>query len=317
MSNTRFTPRQLLAFVTVAHLKNFGRAGDQMNLSASAVSQLLGELESVIGFRLLDRTTRSVSLSAAGREFLPSANSVLSHMDLANSAANDIRNRAIGLVRIAAPMVIASTVLPWIIKAYTERHPKVVIRIRDATVDNFVDVVNRADADLAVGTDQAIGDGVVRTDLFKSPWVLWCSTRHSLARRRLISWAELNEYPLVVAGRDHERTLSLAYSGATKGQHITPVDIVDNISTAFGIVAAGLAVTIAPAYCGLLARALGLVMRPIVSPEVERQVCLYHSAYRPVSPAADGFREYLVKWFQGRDDFGMISQPDIKSPRKT
>lgn len=313
MAQARFTLRQLSAFVTVSITRNFGKAGDRLSLTASAVSQLVGELESAIGFRLFDRTTRSVSLSPAGREFLPSAKSVLKHMELAQAAAEDIRNRAAGIVRIAAPMILASTVLPAAIKAYTAKRPKVVVRIRDAVVDNLVDMVNNADVDLAVGPDQAVGNDVIRRDLFKSPWVLWCSASHPLAKRQAVSWAQLRRHPLVMAGRDYERTVSFTHSSATEDDRITPVDIVDNLSTAFGMAAAGLALTLAPAYVGLMARPLGLIMRPITQPEVIRRVCLYHSATRAVSPAAEGFLEHLIEWLGDRDDLGTNDAIDVAS----
>lgn len=302
MVSSRFTPRQLGAFVAVADVRNFGKAGERLSLSASAVSQLVSELESAIGFRLFDRTTRSVSLSPAGREFLPSAKGVLKNIELAQLTADDIRNRAAGVVRVAAPMIMASTALPAAIKAYAEDRPKVVIRIRDAAIDSLVDMVANAEVDLAIGSDQAIGDDVVRQMLFRSPWVLWCAPNHPLASSREVSWAQLRQQPLVVAGHDHERTIALTHAGVDKDDRITPVDIVDNISTAFGMAAAGLAATIAPTYVGLLARPFGLVMCSIVKPKVMRQVCLYHSANRVVSPAAEGFREHLIAWFGGRDD---------------
>ena len=295
MARARFTPRQLDAFVTVADVHNFGKAGERLSLSASAVSQLVGELESVIGFRLFDRTTRTVTLSPAGREFLSSAKSVLKHMELANAAADDIRNRSVGIVRVAAPLVVASTLLPAAIKAYLEIRPKVVIRIRDAAVDNLVAMVGNADVDLAIGSDQTVGDDVLREDLFTSPWVLWCTPDHRLAGRTAITWTELRSEPLVVAGHDYQRTVPLGRAPTGEGA-ITPVDIVDNISTAFGIAAEGLALTLAPAYVEVLARRFGLIMRPIMEPEVTRQVCLYHSATRSVSPAAQGFREHLLGW---------------------
>lgn len=81
-----------------------------------------------------------------------------------------------------------------------------------------------------------------------------------------------------------------------------PVDIVDNISTAFGMAAVGLAATIAPAYIGVMARSFGLAKCRIVKPQVTRQVCIYHSANRVVSPAAEGFLEHLIAWFKGSDD---------------
>lgn len=306
MSLAHFTPRQLAAFLAVTDVRNFGKAGERLNLSPSAVSQLIAELETAVGFRLFDRTTRSVSLSPAGREFLAPAKSVLKHMELAQAAAEDIRNRAAGVVRVAAPLVVASTILPAAIKAYAVDYPKVVIRIRDAAVDNLVDMVSRADVDLAIGPDQRVSEDVVRIGLFKSPWVLWCPATHPLAKRRAISWSDLRRQPLVAAGRDYERNVSLMNAGAAEDERISPLDVVDNISTALGMAAAGLALTLAPAYVGLLARPLGLVMRRIVKPEVMRQVCLYYASNRAASPAAEGFRERVVDWLSGKDKLGMV-----------
>ena len=304
MSFPRYTPRQLFAFVAVADTRSFAKAGDRLSLSTSAVSQLVSELESSVGFRLFHRTTRSVSLSPAGREFHPYAKSVLTHMDLAQAAADEIRNRAIGIVHVAAPLILASAILPAAVKAYTKCQPKVLVRIRDAQVENLVDMVSNAAVDLAVGPDQAVTEGVVRLELFKSPWVLWFAPTNPLAERDEVSWAELRQHPLVVAGRDYERTISLTHSHYHEHERITPVDIVDNISTAFGMAAEELGLVIAPAYVGLLGKRFGLVMRPIVQPEVMRQVCLYHSSSRTISPAAEGFRDHLISWLAGKDSLG-------------
>ncbi|BCL87879.1 LysR family transcriptional regulator [Ralstonia pseudosolanacearum] len=313
MSQARFTPRQLSAFLTVADVRSFAKAGERMSLSASAISQLVAELEAAVGFRLFDRTTRSVTLSPAGREFLAPARSVLKHIELAQSSADDIRNRAAGIVRVAAPLVVASTILPAAIKAYAKDHPKVVIRIRDAAVDDLINMVVNADVDLAIGPDQGVSEDVASVGLFQSPWVLWCARSHPLAKRREIAWADLRHQPLVAAGRDYERNVSLMRAGADEHERIAPMDVVDNISTALGMAAEGLALTLAPAYVGLLGRPLGLVMRHIVDPEVMRQVCLYHSASRTVSPAAEGFRDHLIDWLSGKDDLGMAARKVFSS----
>jgi len=304
MSFPRFTPRQLSAFIAVNDVGSFAKAAERLSLSTSAISQLISELESLIGFRLFDRTTRTVSLTPAGREFHSSAKNVLLHMELAQATADDIRNRAAGIVRVAAPLILASTILPAIVKAYAKSHPRVLVRIRDTPVEELIDTVNNAEADLAVGPDQPVTEGVTRLDLFRSPWVLWFAPSHPLVERSEISWAELREHPLVVAGRDYERTILLTHNEYHENDRITPVDIVENISTAFGMAAEELGLVIAPAYVGLLGRRFGLEMRPIVQPEVMRKVCLYHSLSRAVSPAAEGFRDHLIGWLAGKDNLG-------------
>jgi DNA-binding transcriptional LysR family regulator len=300
MALTRLTLRQFEAFVTVADVRGFASAGEQMGLSSSAVSQLIAEMESTIGFRVFDRSTRRVELSSAGRDFLASVQTALRHVHLAEAAAADVRNRASGVVRVGAPMVLASAVLPAIVRAFNAERPKVVVRIRDTPVDAMVDRVAAGDLDLAVGPDRPGLDHVIATPAFDSPWVLWCAPDHPLARRRALRWQDLRDVTLVAAGRDHERSVAQMHANAPEGTRIHPVDVVDNISTALGIAAQGLAATLAPAYVGVVAKPMGLVMRRVKDPEVIRQVCVYRSKARAIPPAADAFSEFLLAWMRDK-----------------
>lgn len=74
--------------------------------------QQVAGLEDVIGLRLFDRTTRRITLTRAGRDFLASAQTTLRHAQVAETAAADLRNRTAGLVRAGAPLVLAATALP-------------------------------------------------------------------------------------------------------------------------------------------------------------------------------------------------------------
>ena len=296
MSLTRYTLRQFEAFVTVAELLNFGASAERMGLTAQAVSQLVAELETLLGFRLFDRTTRRVELSSGGRDFLPSAKSVLHHLNGADSVADDVRNRAAGVVRIGAPLVLACAILPSAIRDFATERPKISVRIRDLPVDNLIDAVLTGDVDLAVGPDRPVSADVLSQPLFDSPWVLWCAPDHQLAKKRKVCWEDLRGHSLVAAGRDHEISVSLMHRNAPEGSRIMPVHVVDNISTAMGIASQGLAATLAPAYVGVMAQTFGLVMKRVVEPEVIRKVCLYQSKARQSTPAAEGFAMHLSNW---------------------
>lgn len=296
MPLTRFTLRQIEAFTAVNETRSFGTAAEQLGMTAQAVSQLVAELEALLGFRLFDRTTRRVDLSSAGRDFLGPAQTLLRHVRAAESAAADVRNRAAGVVRIGAPLVLASSALPAAIRHHQAAHPKVVVRVRDIAVDALVDAVAAGDVDLAIGPDRAVGAEVSRQLLFESQWVLWCAPSHALARRRVLRWVDLHGVALVAAGRDHERSVAQMHLSAPEGERVSPVDIVDNISTAFGIAAEGIAATLAPAYVGVMAERFGLVMRRVTAPEAVRTVCLYRPTARAGSPATDGFAEHLAQW---------------------
>jgi DNA-binding transcriptional LysR family regulator len=295
---SRITLRQYEACIAVADALGFAAAGERLGLTSSAVSQLVAELESALGFRLFDRTTRRVALSSAGREFIASARAVLRQASLAESAAADVRNRAAGVVRIGAPLTLAGFVLPAAVRDFGERHPKVVVRIHDLAVDALVDGVAAGDVDLAVGPDRVVESSVRREPAFSSPWVLWCSSGHALAGRRALQWDDLRNVALVAAGRDHERSVERMHANAPEGTRIDPVNVVDNVTTALGIAAQGLAATLAPAYVGVIARPLGLKMKRVLRPEVQRQVCLYWPVARSSAPAAQAFGEFLAGWLR-------------------
>ena len=299
MPLTRFTLRQIEAFIAVADAHSFTLAATRLGLTAQAVSQLIAELEALLGFRLFDRTTRKVALSSAGRDFLGSAATLLRHVHAADSAADDVRNRASGVVRVGAPLVLASTALPMAMRDYQLIQPKAVVRVRDLPVDHLVDRVAAGDVDLAIGPDRHTGDAVTALPLFDSAWVLWCAPGHPLAQhQRALRWAELAGVAIVSAGHDHELNVAQMHRDLPPGTRVTPVDVVDNTSTALGIAAQGLAVTLAPAYVGVMAKRFGLVMRRVVQPESVRKLCLYTPATRALSPAAEGFAEFLGGWLK-------------------
>jgi DNA-binding transcriptional LysR family regulator len=289
-----FTIKQIKAFVAVAELESFNAAANRLNLSSSAVSLLVRELELQLGFTLFDRTTRKVSLSKAGRDLMPSVLKMLREVQAVNLAANDVKNRTTGVVRVAAPLIVASAILPPMIAAYRSAHPGVMIRPVDCTVEDLVRMVEEDRADMAVGPDRPTGDAVKALALYESPWVLWCAPEHELASRRKLTWASLKGQSIVAAGRDYENRVAEALRDTPESQRFDPTYVVDNISTALGLAASGLGVTLSPAYVGVLAKKLGLVMRRVTEPEVMREVSVFTSKVRTLTPAAAAFLEFLV-----------------------
>lgn len=290
----RFTPRQLDAFIAVAELNSFTRAAGRLHLTPSAVSNLVGQLESALDFVLFVRDTRNVSLSGQGRVFLPSALAAQRQFRLAQIAAEDVRDRSYDLVRVAAPQVVASMILPALVAEFVARHPRGRVRVLDTAVMWLSDRVESGEADLALGPETPASEHVHSRRIFSSPWVLWCAPKNPLAGDRKVRWAQLRSGELCMAGTDHEHSLAPMLKSVPPEQRIVPIQVVENISTALGMAAAGVAVTVSPAYVGALARPLGLVMRPLIQPSVQRHVALFSPAKRLQSAAAITFAQFVV-----------------------
>ncbi len=115
----------LAAFAAVARHLNFRKAADRLGVSRSALSHAIIALETKLGLRLLNRTTRSVSLTEAGTELLARLEPVLRDLDLALDTLSEARGTVSGTLRINANKSGARLLLREIVPRFLERHPGV------------------------------------------------------------------------------------------------------------------------------------------------------------------------------------------------
>ncbi len=133
---------ELHAVVTVANHASFRRAAADLGMSPSALSHAVATLETRLGVRLFNRTTRSVSLSQAGEQFLARVRPALHEISGAMADVSDLRDTPSGLLRINASERAAEAVLP-IVTDYLGRFPDMQIdlvvdgRMIDIVADNF------------------------------------------------------------------------------------------------------------------------------------------------------------------------------------
>jgi DNA-binding transcriptional LysR family regulator len=127
----------LATFAAVARHGNFARAAAELGVSRSAVSHAIRGLEEKLGIRLLNRTTRSVSPTAAGETLLGHLAPALGEIANAVDSIHDLRDRPGGHIRLNVPRLAAKLVLGPALPGFLERHPGAVVEvsIEDATVD--------------------------------------------------------------------------------------------------------------------------------------------------------------------------------------
>jgi DNA-binding transcriptional LysR family regulator len=135
------------AFVTVADLKGFAPAARKLGLSPSGVTRLIAALENRLGARLLQRTTRSVTLTDAGARYLERARRILADVEEAEIAAEGERARPSGRLVISAPVGFGRLHVSPVMNAYLKRHREVSAELR--LEDRMVNLVEEG-VDVAV-----------------------------------------------------------------------------------------------------------------------------------------------------------------------
>jgi DNA-binding transcriptional LysR family regulator len=161
------------AFVTVAELRGFAPAARKLKLSPSGVTRLIAALEDRLGARLLQRTTRSVTLTDAGTRYLERAKRILADVEEAEHAAESERTRPSGRLVVSAPVGFGRLHVSPVMTAYLNRYSEVsgVLRLEDRMVnlvDDGVDLAVRI-GDLADSSLVARQVGTMRRIVVASP----------------------------------------------------------------------------------------------------------------------------------------------------
>ncbi|WP_429024249.1 LysR family transcriptional regulator [Bradyrhizobium sp. I1.14.4] len=118
------------AFVAVADLEGFAPAARKLGLSPSAITRLIAALEERLGARLLQRTTRQVTLTDAGSRYLERARRILADVEEAEDAVESERTRPEGRLVISAPFGFGRLHVSPVVSAYLKRYPDVGVDLR-------------------------------------------------------------------------------------------------------------------------------------------------------------------------------------------
>ncbi len=148
----------LSAFVAVARAGGFREGARLSGASASGLSDAVRRLEAQLGVRLLNRTTRSVVPTEAGRGLLDRLMPALSEMEAALDVVNGFRERPQGTLRLNVPVSAARLVLPQIVPAFLEAYPDIQLEV--ITEESFVDVI-AAGCDAGIRYDERLSPDMI------------------------------------------------------------------------------------------------------------------------------------------------------------
>jgi DNA-binding transcriptional LysR family regulator len=164
--------QEMRAFAAVVDAGSFVRAADALDLSKTAVSRLVGELETRLGTRLLHRTTRKLSLTPEGEVFHERCKQLLEGIEEAEAELSAQSGEAIGQLRINVPVSFGLLHLAPLWPAFMALHPKVVLDVTLA--DRLVDLVDEG-YDLAVRIARLQASSLVSRQLTSTRLMLCAS----------------------------------------------------------------------------------------------------------------------------------------------
>jgi DNA-binding transcriptional LysR family regulator len=298
----------LRAFVMVSKLASFAAAAKALHLSQPALSRRIAGLEDQLGVRLIDRTTRSVALTALGQRFLTDVAQVLGDLDRSVVNLHDVAHLEAGDVTIGCIFSVVHHFLLEAIGRFRELHPRVMVRLVEESGQAVLASVKTGQADFAISYTGMHDPDVEFTPLLKERFVLACRPEHPLAARRTIRWEELADHPYAMVS--HESRIRAFIDEALAGiaRLPRPVCEVRHVSTLIGIVETGLAVAVVPQLT-LPNPPAPVVGVPLEKPVVTRTVGMLQRRGRTLSPAAQTVAAILTEAIRARNKVPRRARP--------
>lgn len=265
---------ELQAFLAVAEKSSFRAAAESLFISQPALSRRIDKLERDLKCQLLERTTRRVSLTAAGHQFLSHAQAVIDELERAYQGLEATAVARSGKVTLACVPSVANHLLPAVLGDFAAVCPLVRVRVIDESAQTVLDSVREGRADFGLsflGSQEAELDfSAIRAERY----VVVVPNAHPLARRKTVAWRLLEKEPLVsVSSSSGNRLLIDSAFAKTRKRPSIRYEI-NHVTGAINLVAAGLGIAIIPGLALDTRLHPGLTGIPLVDPAITRTLGL-------------------------------------------
>ena len=279
------------AFVLVARLESFALAAEELLVTQSALSRRIKKLESSLGAPLLDRTTRSVSVSRLGLEFLPQAERIVNDFHRSLDDINQIVKVQKGVVAFSCNMTISDTLLPEILARFKEAYPEVRIRVHEDSSPQAIEKVINGQSELALAQ---LGEAHPELDfeaLIDDRFVIACHKSHPLSKAKSTTWEDVkDEQFILLRSESGTRKILQRYLGA-KYDVIANDMQVGHFHSQLGLVGKAIGIAAIPSLVRLSRKDLELATIPISNPTIRRKLGIVTFKGRSLSPAAEELRK--------------------------
>lgn len=190
--------RHLRYFLAVADTRSFTRAAERLHVTQPTLSHQIKQLELMIGTVLLDRSTKEVELTAAGRLFKPYCERVLKELEASVLAISELEGLMRGALRMAVFHSFSHSMLPQIMSEFALRYPGVRVTTQLIARADMERALVDAELDMAVAYAAGDNDQIEAEPLFEEELVLVVGSKCPQAGRKSMPMRELAKLPLVL-----------------------------------------------------------------------------------------------------------------------
>ena len=288
--------RQLRYFVTLADTLHFGRAATLLHISQPPLSRQVAALEEELGVSLLKRSTRLVELTAAGRHFHEQAKRIIAGLDNAVRSTQAIERGELGMLRVGFTMAAAWSVLPPLIKRYSDAFPQADVQLDEVLPKELNDALMSGSVDVGIAFPWQRPPGLEYHAVRIEPLCAVVPSNHRLAERHEIVVSDLAGEPFITFPASTAPALHELVIGCCHDHGFAPrIRLETHLQqTIVNLVAEGLGVSLVPQSMSKMQLA-GAEFRPVSGSRMVEQGVIW---------AAENANPCLARFLECARDFG-------------
>jgi DNA-binding transcriptional LysR family regulator len=287
--------RQLRAFRLAAQHHSFARAAEALFITPSGLSVLIKALESRVGFRLFDRTTRHVELTPQGRELLAVIQRSLEELDASITNIGRSAKRDQQSISLGTTPLVAANILPPAMREFRKQRPDVRIQLFDADLPTLIQMVEAGKLDMSLGIFKAMPD-VRREPFFRFSLMVARAAKDDIQPRRTTTWSALDGETLISLSPGHPHQQLIDKHLAQAGVKVQIGSIVNLLDTQIALVEAEEGIAIIPSFGMPACRNRKVVMSQLINPVVRFDFHIISRRGRELAPGADEFTSFLKSY---------------------
>jgi LysR family transcriptional regulator, transcription activator of glutamate synthase operon len=305
--------RQLRYLVALADEEHFTRAAAREHIAQPALSQQIRRLEQEVGLALVERTTRRVMVTEAGRTLVARARRILAEVDAANAEMQALAGVRTGHVMVGTMHTMGPVDVSLALAVFHQRHPGVELTVREQSSEELAEMLRDDVLDLAFlsVTERMESHGLGLHQLVSEELVVVLPRDHMLAGRPAVRMAEL-EHEHFISYREGARLRELLTFAAHDAGFEPQIKLESNESERIRrLVARDMGVAILPRSDAERPGA-DLAASALIEPALRRDITLAWREARRLSPAAAEFLSLATQLFTGAGD----DRPTLAAPAR-
>ncbi|PQB04657.1 LysR family transcriptional regulator [Aureitalea marina] len=186
------TITQLKYVIAVAEHQNFTKAAEKTFVTQPTLSMQIQKLEEELDILIFDRTKKPIELTTVGQQIVDQARNIVNEADRMQDIVDQQKGFIGGTFKLGIIPTIMPTLLPMFLRTFTNRYPKVQLRIEELTTDEIIHKLNDGHIDAAVAATPLGQDKIKERPLYYEPFVGYIPENHRLFNKKKIERTDLD-----------------------------------------------------------------------------------------------------------------------------